>query len=125
MAVWQGEVERRIVSQLLTLMDGLKSRAHVIVMGATNRPNRQAPCRFCLHAMPQRAGSLPELQYFIRSQRGMFLFWCFLHLADPRTGSVHVSMPWSCWQVHAGTFGRAFGRKESAALPVCAASTRR
>jgi SpoVK/Ycf46/Vps4 family AAA+-type ATPase len=35
----QGEVERRIVSQLLTLMDGLKSRAHVIVMGATNRPN--------------------------------------------------------------------------------------
>ena len=35
----QGEVERRIVSQLLTLMDGLKSRAHIIVMGATNRPN--------------------------------------------------------------------------------------
>ena len=28
------------MSQLLTLMDGLKSRAHVIVMGATNRPNR-------------------------------------------------------------------------------------
>lgn len=27
------------MSQLLTLMDGLKSRAHVIVMGATNRPN--------------------------------------------------------------------------------------
>lgn len=35
----QGEVERRIVSQLLTLMDGLKSRGQVIVMGATNRPN--------------------------------------------------------------------------------------
>ncbi|XBJ17521.1 hypothetical protein VPH35_008906 [Triticum aestivum] len=34
-----GEVERRIVSQLLTLMDGLKARAHVIDMGATNRPN--------------------------------------------------------------------------------------
>ncbi|KAF5929879.1 hypothetical protein HYC85_000097 [Camellia sinensis] len=33
------EVERRIVSQLLTLMDGLKSKAHVIVMEATNRPN--------------------------------------------------------------------------------------
>ena len=27
------------MSQLLTLMDGLKSRSHVIVMGATNRPN--------------------------------------------------------------------------------------
>eukprot|EP01026_Neomeris_dumetosa_P008537 TRINITY_DN1273_c1_g1_i2.p1 TRINITY_DN1273_c1_g1~~TRINITY_DN1273_c1_g1_i2.p1 ORF type:complete len:863 (-),score=173.49 TRINITY_DN1273_c1_g1_i2:236-2509(-) len=35
----QGEVERRIVSQLLTLMDGLKARSHVIVMAATNRPN--------------------------------------------------------------------------------------
>merc|ERR1711990_1232896 len=35
----QGEVERRIVSMLLTLMDGMKSRAHVVVIGATNRPN--------------------------------------------------------------------------------------
>merc|ERR1719473_80976 len=34
-----GEVEKRIVSQLLTLMDGLKKRAHVVVMAATNRPN--------------------------------------------------------------------------------------
>lgn len=32
-------MERRIVSQLLTLMDGLKQRAHVVVMAATNRPN--------------------------------------------------------------------------------------
>ncbi|KAI3888610.1 hypothetical protein MKX03_031379, partial [Papaver bracteatum] len=38
-----GEVERRIVSQLWILMDGLKSRAHVIVMGATNRPNSIDP----------------------------------------------------------------------------------
>lgn len=38
-----GEVERRIVSQLLTLMDGLKARSHVIVMGATNRPNSIDP----------------------------------------------------------------------------------
>jgi transitional endoplasmic reticulum ATPase len=34
-----GEVERRIVSQLLTLMDGLKGRGQVVVIGATNRPN--------------------------------------------------------------------------------------
>lgn len=34
-----GEVERRIVSQLLTLMDGMKQRSHVIVIAATNRPN--------------------------------------------------------------------------------------
>ena len=38
-----GEVERRIVSQLLTLMDGLKQRAHVVVMAATNRPNTIDP----------------------------------------------------------------------------------
>eukprot|EP01006_Ploeotia_vitrea_P045517 TRINITY_DN66947_c7_g9_i1.p1 TRINITY_DN66947_c7_g9~~TRINITY_DN66947_c7_g9_i1.p1 ORF type:complete len:803 (-),score=157.74 TRINITY_DN66947_c7_g9_i1:197-2554(-) len=38
-----GEVEKRIVSQLLTLMDGLNQRAHVIVMGATNRPNTIDP----------------------------------------------------------------------------------
>lgn len=34
-----GEVEKRIVSQLLTLMDGLNTRSQVIVMAATNRPN--------------------------------------------------------------------------------------
>jgi transitional endoplasmic reticulum ATPase len=38
-----GEVERRIVSQLLTLMDGLNQRAHVVVMAATNRPNSIDP----------------------------------------------------------------------------------
>lgn len=39
----QGEVERRIVSQLLTLMDGLKARSHVVVIAATNRPNSIDP----------------------------------------------------------------------------------
>jgi transitional endoplasmic reticulum ATPase len=34
-----GEVERRVVSQLLTLMDGLKARGKVIVIAATNIPN--------------------------------------------------------------------------------------
>jgi len=34
-----GEVERRVVSQLLTLMDGLKGRGKVIVIGATNIPD--------------------------------------------------------------------------------------
>jgi transitional endoplasmic reticulum ATPase len=34
-----GEVERRIVAQLLTLMDGLEPRQNVVVIGATNRPN--------------------------------------------------------------------------------------
>jgi transitional endoplasmic reticulum ATPase len=34
-----GEVERRVVAQLLSLMDGLESRGQVVVIGATNRPN--------------------------------------------------------------------------------------
>ena len=39
----QGEVERRVVSQLLTMMDGLKARGKVIVIGATNRINALDP----------------------------------------------------------------------------------
>ena len=38
-----GEVERRVVSQLLTQMDGLKKRGKVVVIGATNRPNAIDP----------------------------------------------------------------------------------
>ncbi len=47
----QGEVERRVVAQLLTLMDGLKGRGEVIVIAATNRsdaidPALRRPGRF-------------------------------------------------------------------------------
>lgn len=47
-AQMNGEVERRVVSQLFTLMDGLKARSNVIVMAATNRPNSIDPalCHF-------------------------------------------------------------------------------
>jgi transitional endoplasmic reticulum ATPase len=38
-----GEVERRVVAQLLALMDGLHGRGRVIVIGATNRPNSLDP----------------------------------------------------------------------------------
>lgn len=38
-----GEVEKRIVSQLLTLMDGMKSRGKVVVIAATNRPDSIDP----------------------------------------------------------------------------------
>jgi len=38
-----GEVERRVVSQLLTMMDGLNARGKVVVIGATNRPNSVDP----------------------------------------------------------------------------------
>ncbi len=38
-----GDVEKRVVSQLLTLMDGIKSRGKLVVIGATNRPNALDP----------------------------------------------------------------------------------
>lgn len=38
-----GEVEKRVVSQLLTLMDGMKSRGKVVVIAATNRPDSIDP----------------------------------------------------------------------------------
>jgi transitional endoplasmic reticulum ATPase len=39
----QGEVEKRVVAQLLTLMDGVKGRGQTVVIGATNRPNTIDP----------------------------------------------------------------------------------
>lgn len=39
----KGEVERRVVAQLLSLMDGLKNRGKVVVIAATNRPNSIDP----------------------------------------------------------------------------------
>jgi transitional endoplasmic reticulum ATPase len=38
-----GEVERRVVAQILALMDGIESRGKVVVIGATNRPNALDP----------------------------------------------------------------------------------
>jgi transitional endoplasmic reticulum ATPase len=38
-----GDVEKRVVSQLLTLMDGISSRGKLVVIGATNRPNAIDP----------------------------------------------------------------------------------
>jgi transitional endoplasmic reticulum ATPase len=38
-----GDVEKRVVSQLLTLMDGIEARGKLVVIGATNRPNAVDP----------------------------------------------------------------------------------
>lgn len=65
-----GEVERRIVSQLLTLMDGMKKNREVVVMGATNRPNAIDPAlrrygRFDREidiGVPDEAGRLEIIQ---------------------------------------------------------------
>src|SRR5574344_788636 len=65
-----GEAERRIVAQLLSVMDGLKSRGKVVVIGATNRPNSidealRRPGRFDREIeikIPDRNGRLEILQ---------------------------------------------------------------
>jgi len=69
-----GEVERRVVAQLLASMDGLKSRGHIIVIGATNRPDAidealRRPGRFDREieiAIPGREGRLEILQIHTR-----------------------------------------------------------
>lgn len=71
----QGEVERRVVSQLLTMMDGLKSRGKVVVIGATNRPNSldpalRRPGRFDREieiSVPDKAGRLSVLKIHSRN----------------------------------------------------------
>ena len=69
-----GEVERRIVAQLLSLMDGLTSRGKVVVIGATNRinaidPGLRRPGRFDREieiGVPDRNGRLEILQIYAR-----------------------------------------------------------
>ncbi|MFB0543301.1 MAG: AAA family ATPase, partial [Candidatus Bathyarchaeia archaeon] len=69
-----GEVERRVVAQLLASMDGLKARGNVIVIGATNRPEGldpalRRPGRFDREVeigIPSREGRLEILQIHTR-----------------------------------------------------------
>ncbi|MFP3229877.1 MAG: CDC48 family AAA ATPase [Caldisphaera sp.] len=69
-----GEVERRVVAQLLALMDGLENRGQVIVIGATNRPNAvdpalRRPGRFDREIevpLPDKQGRLEILQIHTR-----------------------------------------------------------
>ena len=70
-----GEVERRVVAQLLSLMDGMGSRGNVIVIGATNRPNAidpalRRPGRFDREieiGVPDKAGRYEALQIHARN----------------------------------------------------------
>ena len=69
-----GDVEKRIVSQLLTLMDGISSRGKIVVIGATNRPNAidpalRRPGRFDREieiGIPDEKGRLDILQIHSR-----------------------------------------------------------
>ncbi len=70
-----GEVERRVVAQLLALMDGLESRGNVIVIAATNRPEAldpalRRPGRFDREIeipLPDKQGRLEILQIHTRN----------------------------------------------------------
>jgi transitional endoplasmic reticulum ATPase len=70
----QGEVEKRVVAQLLALMDGLKNRGQIIVIGATNLPNildpaLRRPGRFDREigiGIPDRNGRLAILEIHSR-----------------------------------------------------------
>jgi transitional endoplasmic reticulum ATPase len=69
-----GEVERRVVAQLLSLMDGMSTRGKVVVIGATNRVNAidpalRRPGRFDREieiGVPDRNGRLEVLQIHTR-----------------------------------------------------------
>jgi transitional endoplasmic reticulum ATPase len=69
-----GETERRVVAQLLALMDGLEARGKVVVIGATNRPNAldpaiRRPGRFDREIeinIPNRNGRLEIIQIHTR-----------------------------------------------------------
>ena len=69
-----GEVEKRVVSQLLALMDGLEPRGQIVVIGATNRPNALDPAirragRFDREieiGVPNKAGRYEILQIHTR-----------------------------------------------------------
>ena len=70
-----GEVERRVVSQILTCMDGLKDRGRIVVIGATNRPNAldpalRRPGRFDREVnigVPDKKGRLQVLKIHTRN----------------------------------------------------------
>jgi transitional endoplasmic reticulum ATPase len=94
-----GEVERRTVSQMLTLMDGLKKRGKVIVIAATNRPNALDPAlrragRFDREIelpVPDRNGRLEILKIHTRSMplaKDVDLTW----LADITYGYVGADL---------------------------------
>lgn len=73
--IGSGEVERRVVSQLLTMMDGLQARGRVVVIGATNRPDSidsalRRPGRFDREVeinVPNKEGRLSILKIHTRN----------------------------------------------------------
>ncbi|MCP8304993.1 MAG: CDC48 family AAA ATPase [archaeon] len=108
-----GDVEKRVVSQLLALMDGLESRGKVVVIGATNRPDAldpalRRPGRFDREieiGIPDRQGRLEILQIHTR---GMPLTEDVQleRLADVTHGFVGADLEALCKEAAMGTLRR-------------------
>jgi transitional endoplasmic reticulum ATPase len=79
-----GDVEKRVVSQLLTLMDGLESRGKIVVIGATNRPDALDPAL-------RRPGRFDrEIEIGIPDQNGRFEILEIHTRGMPLTQEVHL-----------------------------------
>jgi transitional endoplasmic reticulum ATPase len=93
----QGEVERRVVSQLLTMMDGLNSRGKVIVIGATNRinsidPALRRPGRFDREleiSVPDKKGRLNILKIHTRAMP----FWIVMRKNNKPKAEKYIFNP--------------------------------
>lgn len=98
-----GDVEKRVVAQLLALMDGLNKRQNVIVIAATNIPNALDPAlrrpgrfdREIVIPIPDRRGRLEILEIH---SRGMPLAGCVHmdHLAEITHGFVGADLEALC-----------------------------
>jgi len=96
-----GEVERRVVSQLLTLMDGLKGRGKLIVIGATNIPDSidpalRRPGRFDREIrldVPDRNGRKEILQIHTRGMPITPPFYRIVVLEELRSWMNEIEIP--------------------------------
>ena len=110
-----GDLERRVVAQLLALLDGLSSRGEVIVIAATNRPNALDPAirrggRFDREieiGIPSKTGRLEVLYVHTR---GMPLdpSLDLLEIADATHGFVGADLSALCKEAAMKTLERAF-----------------
>jgi transitional endoplasmic reticulum ATPase len=89
----QGETEKRVVSQLLTLMDSLKSNSQVMVIGATNRPN-------VIESALRRPGRFDrELEIVIPDEEGR------LEILNIKTKDMKISPDVDLFQIARDTHG--------------------
>jgi transitional endoplasmic reticulum ATPase len=121
-----GEVERRVVAQLLALMDGLKGRGRVIVIAATNRPDSLDPAlrrggRFDREidiGVPNKDGRLEILKIHTRNMpmKGVNL----KELAEVTHGFVGADLESLCKEAAMSVLRRVIGKytfKEEQQIP--------